>query len=376
MARSLDIPEAQVAIDFFDDPNGFFFHVRVLLVPAGGGRWIWATPDHSVQFGDLTSHRVIPIPRNAPCPSRLAGQLYAFDPFGDGELETLREQAAALAQVLGIDVPRGAAAAPPRWVVADPAHPRFGEVVDPAVTSSAEKFVRRGAAGLALLDENDDEESFTACENVPEDKHQQWLDEKHSGPGRDPRVCPVLRVGRGGPRRATLDQAIEAHRPTESKDWVFRGPKALPEFLISVRASGLGVAGYANHYISVCGLPPNSSAAHELRVLLEALRHFIEYDQVDVSNLAGAELIVRRIIQMQKAIRRNPKHPDFSGLDDMLASALDETGGVVTSRFDEWVAAEQKTKAVIMKNSRMYTEERDAEAKRSAGAGGSNNNKK
>ena len=38
MARSLDTAEAQVAIDSFDDPNGFFFHVRVLLVPAGAGR--------------------------------------------------------------------------------------------------------------------------------------------------------------------------------------------------------------------------------------------------------------------------------------------------------------------------------------------------
>ena len=48
MARSLDITESQVAIAFFDDPNGFFYHVRVLLIPAGGGKWIWVTPDHSV----------------------------------------------------------------------------------------------------------------------------------------------------------------------------------------------------------------------------------------------------------------------------------------------------------------------------------------
>ena len=376
MARSLDIPEAQVAIDFFDDPNGFRFHVRVLLVPAGAGKWIWVTPDHSVQFGDLTSHRVVPLPRNTVFPQRLAGQLYAFDPFEEGELESIREQAVALAAVLGIDVPRNTAGAPPRWVVADPAHDLFGTVVAAAITGAADRFVRRGAVALAMLDDDDEEEIFTACENVPEERHQQWLDEKHSGPGRDPRVCPVRRIGKGGPRRATLDQAIEAHRPQTASDWVFRGPKSLPEFLTSVRASGLGIAGYANHYITSSGIPPGSAAAHEIRLLLEALRHFVEYDQVDVTNLAGAELMARRIVQMQRAIRRNPKHPDYSGLEDMLASALDETGGVVTSKFDEWVAQEQKTKAVIMKNTRLYTEERDAEAKRSAGGGGGGNPKK
>ena len=157
MARSLDIPEAQVAVDFFDDPNGFFFHVRVLLVPAGAGKWIWATPDHSVQFGDLAEHRVVPIPRNAPFPRRLAGQLYVFDPFNDGELEGIREQAAALARVLGIEVSRGAAGAPPRWVVADQAHPQFGQVIDAAISGAEDRFVRRGAVALAVLDADDDE---------------------------------------------------------------------------------------------------------------------------------------------------------------------------------------------------------------------------
>eukprot|EP00959_Pyramimonas_sp_CCMP1952_P358935 7515798-Pyramimonas_sp.AAC.1 len=104
-----------------------------------------------------------------------------------------------------------------------------------------------------MLDGNDDDGIFAACENVPEERHQLWLDEKHSGPGRDPRACPVRRIGPGGPRRATLDQAIEAHRPQDVGDWVFRGPKSLPEFLDSVRASGLGIAGYANHYITSSG---------------------------------------------------------------------------------------------------------------------------
>ncbi|CAK0827215.1 unnamed protein product [Prorocentrum cordatum] len=264
-------------------------HLRVLLVPAGAGKWICVTPDHSVQFGDLTAHRVVPLPRNAPFSRRLAGQLHAFDPFQEGELEAIREQAMALAAVLGIEVPRGAAAAPPRLAVADPAHLQFGQVLDAAISGAEDRFVRRGAVALATLDADDDEGSFTVCENVPEERHQ-WLDEKHSEPGRDPRARPVRRAGPGGPRRATLDQAIESHRPQTADVWLFRGPKSMPEFLTSARASGLGIAGYANH-ITSSGVPPGSAAAHQIRPLLGALRHFIEHDQIDVANLAGAELI-------------------------------------------------------------------------------------
>ena len=47
-----------------------------------------------------------------------------------------------------------------------------------------------------------------------------------------------------------------------------------------------------------------------------------------------------------------------------MAPQLDETGGVVTSRFDQWVAEEQKTAAIIMKNDRLFVEGRDKDESR------------
>ena len=41
----------------------------------------------------------------------------------------------------------------------------------------------------------------------------------------------------------------------------------------------------------------------------------------------------------------------------MLSSALDETGGVVTSKFGEFVAKEQKQQAEIMKQHRLWNDE-------------------
>ena len=39
--RSLDVPEQQIAIDFFEDEE-FAWHMRLLLITGGGGEWIWA----------------------------------------------------------------------------------------------------------------------------------------------------------------------------------------------------------------------------------------------------------------------------------------------------------------------------------------------
>ena len=48
----------------------------------------------------------------------------------------------------------------------------------------------------------------------------------------------------------------------------------------------------------------------------------------------------------------------------MLSSALDETGGIVTSKFDEYVAKEQKAQAEILKQQRLWHDERVNDAKR------------
>lgn len=98
------------------------------------------------------------------------------------------------------------------------------------------------------------------------------------------------------------------------------------------------------------------------------LRHMSEYDQADRSNMAPAELVSGRILMVHKAIRRAPKHSDYSRLDSMMASTLDMAGDIVSSRVDKWVAQEQRTAAVIVKNQRQFVEERGAESPRQGGA--------
>ena len=69
---SLDVEEKQVAVHYWDDAY-FLWQTRWLLVPAGSGRWIWATPDLEVQMGVLATPRVMPIARRSLLPAAIRG---------------------------------------------------------------------------------------------------------------------------------------------------------------------------------------------------------------------------------------------------------------------------------------------------------------
>lgn len=132
--RCLDINELQVAISFDADPN-FTWHARILLVRLGdGGRWVCSTPTFVVEIVDLATHRVVPMPRGGRTPVRVMGDLL------DNQL----------AQVLGA-LPVAAAAVDSTWVIADVAHPSFGEVAPDDVLQDPNGSVFRQATGLVCF---------------------------------------------------------------------------------------------------------------------------------------------------------------------------------------------------------------------------------
>ena len=365
--RVIDVPESQVAIDFFDDEI-YHWHHRLLLIRGAPGHWITCSPDHELEYMNLTSHRVVPLTRGGVIPERIRGNFYMFGEIEDEDLARIRSEALQLARVVGIDLTAAAAgvpSAPDRWIVADTAHEKFGIPIRPDLSADTTRFIFREAVGLANIGEVDDD--WVAIENVALTDHDSWTSSKQAGPGRDARLLPIKRTHRGV-RRSSLSDALGQFQSVAQGDWPFRGPRSLLEFLEGVEATGLDLPAYHGHWIKRSGVHPKASVAVEFGNILEVLRHLICYDQLDVTNVAGAELIARRALQIQRAVRQNPRQPSFEGLEAMLSTALDESGGVVTSKFDEYVATEQKNTATILKQQRLWREERDHEVKRADAA--------
>ena len=69
----------------------------------------------------------------------------------------------------------------------------------------------------------------------------------------------------------------------------------------------------------------------ERKMLLTSLAMTTNYDKLDVTNIAAAELMARRVIMIERAVRVNPKAPVFTGLGKMIEHALEEGGGIAST---------------------------------------------
>jgi hypothetical protein len=86
-------------------------------------------------------------------------------------------------------------------------------------------------------------------------------------------------------------------------------------------------------------------------------------DGINRGNCATTEQVAWRILQLQRAIRKNPRSPDFGGLDFYTHHVGMTTAGAATPEFDNPVCAVQHANAMIMKSQRLWQDEWDAAGK-------------
>ena len=364
--RTLSVPEPQVLLDFFDDAAGFFWHHRILLSRGPGvAQWIVGTPDAEVEATTLSDHRVIPLAASALFPAAQAGTIYAFARnTPDATLDTMRQQARALSDLLG---PGGGAAAAPvvaPWVVSDPAHAEFAQEVPAAAVDDERNFVARDQVALVKIDG-----AWTTAERVAPTALEGWKLRKASGPGRDPRLLPDTRNSQGH-REVTFDVALDQMRVRPlPPGWPFTGPRVAHEFLAGLRTAGFAPMLYAESWERTSGVKLTSAAAREHRTLLEAVRLGLSFDQVDLPATALGEFLLRRLVQVETAVRRAPLSPDYSGLEHMLSTSVDSTGAVVPPEFHKWSVGIIRDDAQVLKQNRLWREEQGHQAKKGKGKG-------
>ena len=140
---------------------------------------------------------------------------------------------------------------------------------------------------------------------------------------------------------------------------------------ILLKNTGLEPPGYLSHYMATSGLSANTAVAQELKHLFAVLWMVVCFDRLDALNLSAAEYVARRILMIQRAVKRNPRSPDFDGLESFLANTLDSQGGIVTLEFEKYMAGIQQAEAQVMKQQRMAREEVEAlDKKRKSGKKG------
>jgi hypothetical protein len=358
---SLDIPERQLLAYYEDDDVPW--HHRVLLVKVHGSTYILATPDLEIQVQDVAALTVRPVARNSAFPA-VGGAVYSFDrDLTEERLANLRAEARMLGEIMGADlaVPGVAAGPEAAWLIADPANEAFGKPVPAAVHTSPDRFVVRGSMALAKIDDE-----WTFAEHVGVADKAEWMEDKRSGAGRDPRLGPSARLADGSPAGLLKDQLPELKKAkiTLVGDPFEGAPPALAELLSGIVASGNECVPYHQHWVRISGVSPHAGIAIEHGVLFTILTLMICFDLLNVLNLASAEQTARRILMIERAVKRSAKSPDFEGLDVLLSNQFDSTGGVLTRVFDKYISEIQKNDAVVLKQQRLYREETEADTKR------------
>ena len=127
-------------------------------------------------------------------------------------------------------------------------------------------------------------------------------------------------------------------RNSKIDDWLLVGPRVVLEFLTSVREGATDLTAYHLTWAQASGVSCYLAGVHEHKNLCDMLRVGISTDQSDLSNLLMAEFAVRRLVQIETAVGRNPAAPDYSGLDLIMEQPVGEAG----QGFNAWLAGQSE----------------------------------
>ena len=176
----------QVFLDFHDDPNGYFWHHRVLGVPLGGSVWVGGTPDDSTQRIDLANHRVIVLAKNSAFPAARIHEIYSFDEAAWTAahearfLTDFRRLAGVHGAVLG-----GAVGSGEDWRISDSSSASSGQLVPSHVVGNDDLFFVRGECALVQIENK----WTTAAKDEGSNKGADAFARRfQAGPGRDKRL--------------------------------------------------------------------------------------------------------------------------------------------------------------------------------------------
>ena len=347
-----DIAERLVLIDFWNDPIPW--HMRLLLQGTGApGVWIASSPDMEVARVDLNEHRVVLLQGGSPIPPDYAGNYsYCFDsPIDAVELARVRAEGREMVTLLGLST---ATATPDgsTWRVADPADDSFGDAVPAEALGTPAVFRPEGSAALLRIEEN-----WTFAQLVPDAELSEWRRKKTAH--QDPRLLGHFTAQGSEKRFLTFDAAAQKldYAALAPPGWPFKGDRISLETVQSLVSVGRNFVAEDLEWQSKSGVHRSSGTSVAHRRVAEAMMLFTEFDQLDITQIAGVEYLLRWWHQMEVAVRRSPSCPDYSGLDNMMPSQLDGHGGLALNGFTHWFAGIQRDEAQVLKQQRLMKEE-------------------
>ena len=347
-------------------------HARLLIAHVYNHLWVIPTPDMDVYEEIMHEQNpdIITLHRGqggfgAPLPPALnPAQVYGFRPMSAQRYQELvgegRTYAAELRVRLGIPPPGLRDAAQVGPLPADPSSPddmvwvalesdhgyKVGDIVcDVGIALPADSLTLGN--NKALVPKND---GALCVKLVPKAKVN-TIDVV------DLRVLPMT-FDEQKNRRLEFAQAVGKMRQVSMPGGGLQldGPVSSLGVLKGMVSRGLTPVTDHEHWVRTHETLRGDRSIYEMEVITRALEAFIMVDQLNIPNLKGCELLMRRWQLIREAHRLNPGAPDYSAADVFMGWEY-RRGDGVNPELAKFVAAELKDQAQIAKESRKAREE-------------------
>ncbi|CAE7219985.1 ANK1 [Symbiodinium sp. CCMP2592] len=179
----------------------------------------------------------------------------------------------------------------------------------------------------------------------------------------DLRVLP-LRFDPQGQRRAEFADMVALMKQVDMPGGKLQldGPPSGLEVMKSMVMRGLTPVTDHEHWVRTHELAKGDRSVYEMEVITRVLEAMATVDQLNLPNLKGAELLIRRWQLIREAHRISPTSPDYSAADVFMGWAYRRGDGVDPS-LAKYVAGELRDQASIAKEARKAKEEMEQRRK-------------
>ena len=117
-----------------------------------------------------------------------------------------------------------------------------------------------------------------------------------AGPGHDPCILGDIR-DTDGRRFLQFALVFSLIKEAAMEHWHIQWPRSVKDYVGAIRALGAGsFLEFHADWVKTSGVGDKSASAREHRFLLDLLRLLVQFDQLDPTCLASAELLVRPVL--------------------------------------------------------------------------------
>ena len=196
------------------------------------------------------------------------------------------------------------------------------------------------------------------------DKDDDATPKSEKGPDKDGsaeediRILPIQIEAADNRRHRRLEDAQPLFVEDDFEDWPLDGDRTMMHGARELRRQGLTFTSHHDRWCTQSGIAQSSRALKEHKVICQALHFMTSYDQLNLPNIAAAELLNLRRQLIESAHEYNPDLPDYGAAEDFMGSHDNARGAIIDPRRVAFVAARQGARAKVLEQSRKAKEER------------------